>query len=275
MKKSISLFILFSLTGLLFGQNISIMSYNIRYDNAGDGDDRWDMRKTELLELMKSQKASIIGIQEGLYHQVQYIDSCLSNFSYSGVGREDGKTKGEFSAIFYDQNLFSAEKETTFWLSETPDEVSVGWDASMERICSYVKLKHKESGTIIHVFNTHFDHIGEEARIQSAMLIIDKIMELCYEDERIILLGDFNAVPESEPIMKLTGFFKEWNPVNYMIEGPEGTFSGFNQDADAGKRIDYIFTANVELLKYQHLNIHRKNGRRISDHLPVKVIISL
>lgn len=253
------------------------MSYNIRYDNPGDGKDRWDIRKSELIDLMKSQNASIMGIQEGLYHQVQYLDSCLTNFTYSGVGRDDGITRGEYSAIFYDSTLFSAEEELTFWLSETPDTISVGWDASMERICTYAKLKHKESGLIIHVFNTHFDHLGEKARLESAMLIIDKIMELCYEDEHIILMGDFNAEPGSEPIRQLFSFFNDIDPhqIDMQYGGPVGTFTGFDPEAIAEKRIDYIFTANIELLSYTHLDRLRKNGRRISDHLPVIVKIKM
>ena len=255
-------------------QELKIMSYNIRYDNAGDGEDRWDLRKAELVDLIKAQNASIIGIQEGLYHQVQYLDSCLTHFTFSGVGRDDGKTKGEYSAIFYNTEIFTKEKELTFWLSETPDTISVGWDASMERICSYVKLKHKETGNVIHVFNTHFDHIGKEARLESAMLIIDKIMELCYEDEYIILMGDFNAEPESDAIMQLNGFFNDLNHSRYHIEGPAGTFTGFNPEAIAENRIDYVFTANLEVLSYTHLDARRKNGRKISDHLPVLVTIS-
>lgn len=189
--------------------------------------------------------------------------------------RDDGKTKGEFSAIFYDTTLFIKEKNLTFWLSETPDEVSVGWDASMERICSYVKLKHKNSGQIVHVFNTHFDHIGEIARLESAKLIIEMIKTLCYEDEHIILMGDFNAEPNSKPIMQLKGFFMDLNSGTFEIEGPLGTYTGFNPNAKAEKRIDYIFSGNVKVINYKHLDILRKNHRRISDHIPVLIKIEL
>ena len=114
----------------------TIISYNIRYDNKWDKENNWLLRRNRLCQLLKDYKPSIFGIQEGLVHQVAFIDSSLSKYEYIGVGREDGKLKGEFCAIFYDTTRFENKKNSTFWLSETPDAASVGWDAALERICT-------------------------------------------------------------------------------------------------------------------------------------------
>ena len=155
-----------------------IISYNIRYDNKWDKENLWGLRKERLSRLLMDYDPSIFGIQEGLLNQVEWIDSTLKNYNYIGVGRDDGKGKGEFCAIYFDTTQYEVKENSTFWLSNTPDQVSVGWDAALERICTYGLFKKKMSGKMVWVFNAHFDHVGEMARKKSSELILKKIKEV-------------------------------------------------------------------------------------------------
>lgn len=262
--------VIFFLGFNLTGQTFSIMTYNIRYDNPGDGINNWDNRKKDVVELIRKYKPEIFGIQEGLHNQVQYLDSCLENYSFIGVGREDGLQKGEYSAIFYDTTLFSVRDQSTFWLSKTSDTVSVGWDAALERICSYGLFEQKETGKQFWVFNTHFDHIGKRARRQSARLIIKKIHELNRQNLPLILTGDLNTEPWSKPIRILEKHLQRADQISKTKPcGPAGTFTGFEPDALPGEHIDYIFVSEFLVLDYLHISDKRKDDLFISDHLPV------
>ncbi len=207
------------------------------------------------------------GVQEATLTQMKDLEAGLPNYNYVGVGRDDGTTKGEFSAIFYKKSELIVLQENTFWLSETPEKVSVGWDAALPRICTYAKFELTSSKKRFWHFNTHFDHIGEIARAESAKLIVSKITALVGDSEAI-LSGDFNAQPDEEPILVLNHSFED--PADRVkLQGPVGTFSGFQLDAPLDRRIDYIFTKNVKVKTYQHLDTKRSNGRWISDHLPI------
>lgn len=251
-------------------QNLSVMSFNIRYDNVYDAENNWHNRKAEVAELIQEYGPDFLGIQEALYNQVQYLDSNLMVYKYIGVGRDDGEKAGEFSPVFYDTSKFLLTSQNTFWLSKTPDEVSVGWDASMERICTYGIFKEKNSGKYIYVFNTHFDHIGKKARKKSATLILSKIEEMNIGDSAIILMGDFNSLPVASTIKKINKVLSD-PLLNTSItsSGSEGTFNGFDIGIIQNKRIDYIFHKNLEPLNYKHIDKKRENGLFISDHFPV------
>ena len=254
----------------LQGQTLKIMSYNLRYDNPNDGVNTWNQRKESVVELIKYYQPEILGIQEGLHHQVQYLVKNLSNYVYIGVGRDDGKQQGEYTAILYDKTKFSVLKTATFWLSDKSDIISVGWDASMERICSYGLFKHLASHKKIWVFNTHFDHIGALARLKSSELIISKIAGLNQEALPTILMGDLNALPNSKPIEKLKTFLDDGMDISTTpLYGPSGTFSGFNPTMKIDRRIDYIFTSKFNILSYGHIDKKRTDNNYISDHLPV------
>ena len=133
----LSLFIVFTGSSRIYSQSHSIMSYNIRYDNTWDVENSWTIRKNKVRQIFIQYAPSIIGIQEGLLKQVQYLDSCLTDYDYVGVGRDDGKEQGEFCAIYFDKTRYSGLNHYTFWLSDTPDTISVGWHAALERICPY------------------------------------------------------------------------------------------------------------------------------------------
>ena len=160
------------------GSQSSFMSFNIRYDNKGDMENSWDNRKEELAGMVKYYNPDLLGIQEGLYNQVMYLDEMLPEYDWIGKGRNDGKTKGEFSAIFYKKEKWENIFNTTIWLSETPDSVSKGWDAALERIATMGLFRNLKNKDTIFVINSHFDHIGNVARQKSAELILDKITKM-------------------------------------------------------------------------------------------------
>ena len=254
----------------------TIISYNIRYDNKLDGENNWLLRRNRLCQFLKDYKPSIFGIQEGLVNQVAFIDSSLSKYEYIGVGREDGKMKGEFCAIFYDTSLFENKVNSTFWLSETPDVVSVGWDAALERICTYGLFIEKLSGEIFWVFNTHLDHTGEISRKKSSKLILEKIRENNAYSYPVILMGDFNLTPESEPIRLIKSQLDDALEISSTKwRGPIGTFNGFDIQHPLDKRIDYIFTTNYKIISHRHIDDRLNNNSFISDHLPVMVKIQI
>jgi len=199
----LSLFIVFTVSSRIYPQSHSIISYNIRYDNTWDVENSWTIRKNKVSQILIQYAPSIIGIQEGLLNQVQYLDSCLTNYDYVGVGRDDGKEQGEFCAIYFDTTRYSVLNDSTFWLSETPDTISVGWDAALERICTYGLFKDRKTAEEFWVFNTHFDHMGARAREQSSGLILKMIKKINRRSLPLILMGDFNSIPDSPPVNKI------------------------------------------------------------------------
>jgi endonuclease/exonuclease/phosphatase family metal-dependent hydrolase len=218
----------------------------------------------------------IFGIQEGLYHQVKYLDSTFREYRRIGVGRDDGKTKGEFSAIFYHTGKTRLLKKGTFWLSATPGQVSIGWDAAMERICTFGLFKEKQSGTKFWVFNTHFDHMGVEARKNSAVLILKKIKEMNTDGWPVILMGDFNSPAESEPIQLITAKFQDAKIADKSMNmGPDGTFNAFDKKQPAIERIDFIFCGYSAKPDSYYVIRESKEDRFASDHYPVVSRITL
>lgn len=250
----------------------SIMTFNIRYNNPDDKENCWAYRKPELLGLIQKYQPTILGLQEALWDQVQYIDSNLLNYAFVGVGRDDGKTKGEYAPIFYDQDQMALIHFDTYWLSETPKTISVGWDASMERIVTYAVFKDKLTKDTSYVFNAHFDHIGQVAQENSARLILKLMEDLGLNEERVIVMGDLNVEPDSETIRLLkTQLYDAFDFSNIPHSGPKGTFNCFDETKISELRIDYIFTKNLRLKSYQNINDKRSNGLCISDHLPVLI----
>lgn len=260
------------ITNIGFSQTMKFISYNIRYENKFDKENNWSDRKDKIISLLKDNNPAIFGIQEGLISQVKYIDNSLTNYKYIGVGR-DGKDKGEFSAIFYDTTKFSLLKSSTFWLSKTPNTISIGWDANLKRICTYGLFENLTTKEKIWVFNTHFDHIGKTARKNSAKLISTKINQINTTNYPVILMGDFNATPEEKPIKTLKNYFDEALEISEKpLIGSIGTFNGFSLKK-VTKRIDYFFTKNLKILSYTHIDDLLNNRKHISDHLPIMITL--
>jgi endonuclease/exonuclease/phosphatase family metal-dependent hydrolase len=276
---SIKKFLICSIVFIIYypiqAQVVKVMSYNIKYDNVNDTVNNWNDRKVAMVGLLQKHHPEFIGMQEVLYRQLNYLNESLVDYKYIGVGRDDGKQKGEFSPILYNTKNYTLLTSKTFWLSKSPDKISVGWDAAMERICSYGLFQHKISKMKIWVFNTHFDHIGVKARKNSAKLILKKIKQLNVDKLPLVLMGDLNLIPEEKPIHLIQ---KKMDDGQYIsktpMEGPQGTFNGFDIDDPMKRRIDYIFTTGFKVDSYLHIDERLKTGKHISDHLPVLTTIS-
>lgn len=253
-------------------QTYKVMTYNIRLDIASDGENRWDNRKEMLAKQVEFYEPDFLGVQEALPQQMQYLDSALVDYNFIGVGRDDGKSKGEHSAIFYKSKKFKVLQQSTFWLSETPAVPSKGWDAAYNRVCSYGLFENRDTKQKIWVFNTHFDHVGDVARVESAKLILQKIKELNKENLPFIVMGDFNLEPDAVPITVIKKELLDTRDVSEFVFGPTGTFNAFEFNKPVTKRIDYIFIpkTGLEAKKYAILS-DSKDCRYPSDHLPVYV----
>jgi len=250
------------------------MTYNIKLDYPKDGDTSWTARKGFFIDQLKFYEPDILGVQEALPNQMTYMDSLLVEYNFVGVGRDDGKNEGEYSAIFYKSNQFEVLESATFWLSETPEKPSLGWDAAYNRICTYALFKNLQTNKIFWVFNTHFDHVGAEARKQSAILIMAKIKELNIENVPVILMGDFNMDDTHESITFISKSLNDSKTVANNTFGPSGTFNNFEFHKPVTRRIDFIFLSeNITVNKYAVLS-DSIDCHYPSDHLPVFVDIT-
>ncbi|MGI9532078.1 endonuclease/exonuclease/phosphatase family protein [Lutimonas sp.] len=254
-----------------YSQNLSVMTYNIRYATVNDGDNQWEKRKAFLSDQIAFYQPEVFGIQEGLEHQLLYLKESNQKYDFIGVGRDDGQRKGEYCAIFYNKEKVILDAQGTFWLSETPEKVSKGWDAAFERICTFALFTDAGSGSKFWVFNTHFDHIGEVAREKSATLIAQRIGEINKKEYPVFLLGDFNLNEKSKPIVYLSSVLSDSRSVSEESPfGPHGTFTGFKFHEPVQDRIDYIFTSknSIRVKKYAVLT-DSKDFKYPSDHFPV------
>ena len=272
--------ILVLLIGLLpfqnFAQTINVMTFNIRYNTERDGVNKWDNRKDRAAEMVKYYEADFCGMQEALIGQINDLQERLPEYEHFGVGRDDGKDKGEFSPIFYNKLKYKLLKQETFWLSETPEKPSKGWDANLPRIVTWGYFQDIKSKKKFYVFNTHYDHIGKVARAESSKLIIQKIKEIAGK-ETAILTGDFNATPDSEPIKTiLTGLTNTKALSQTPHFGPDNSFTGFESKERENSEIDHVFTNNPKIKVIKHATLSNSwGGLYASDHHPVLVKITL
>jgi len=261
---------IFSVANAQKNQPINIMSYNIRLNVASDGVNAWPNRKDNVKALVKFYDTDILCVQEALPEQ---FDAMLENtdFDVVGAGRDDGKRKGEFSAVYFNKNRFIKKDGGTFWLSLTPDVPSKGWDAQLNRVCSWVKLYDKSNKKEFIVFNTHYDHVGVQARIESAKLIKQKIQEIAPKLP-VIFTGDLNVTPETEAIATIKSFLTDTKEVSIEAPyGPTGTFNGFKWESPLKDKIDYIFVNKAFKVQKFAVLSDSKEKRYYSDHLPVFV----
>jgi endonuclease/exonuclease/phosphatase family metal-dependent hydrolase len=260
--------------------DLNIMTFNIRYDNPADGTNGWQYRKENAMKWIRFQEVDVLGMQEVLVNQLKDIAGQLTEYNAVGVGREDGKDKGEFSPILYNKYKFTLVKSGYFWLSETPDKPSKGWDAACERIATWVQLKDKVTGKKVFVMNTHFDHVGQVARQESVNLIKAKTTQLS-EGLPQILMGDLNADPNSSVLKSLLAtdgastFFDSKNRA-LVVYGPNWTFHDFGRIPYAERPlIDYILVNKAVAVKKYGVLAETLNETFLSDHTPVFIEISL
>ena len=295
------LFMLGGGVSALQAQNFTAASYNIRYANHNDSinGNGWGQRLPYIAELVKFHGFDIWGSQEGLYHQLQQLKQQLPGYDYIGVGRVDGVHEGEHSAIFYRTDKFELLDTGNFWLSEEQDHPNKGWDADLERICTWGKFREKATGFVFMFYNLHMDHRGVKARSESAKLVIRKI---CEQKPLLpaILTGDFNVDQHSESYATLTApkvIFDSYE-IAQMRYAPNGTVNGFKTDRMTKSRIDHVFvTKDFEVEKYgvltdtyrapgvqekkalkdgnfpHEISFEQYIARTPSDHFPVKVVL--
>ena len=258
-------------SSVCFSQTTKVMTYNIRVDFGGDGENNWEFRRDFLAQQIRFYEPDFVGTQEGKAHQIQYIDSMLTNFKFIGISRDNSKTEGEFSALFYNYKKFKLIKEATFWLSPTPEKRSKGWDAAYERICTYGLFEDIKTKKQFYVFNTHFDHIGETARTKSAALILEKINAINAVGLPFIVTGDFNCESNSKSYELLSAKMNDAKKISVEKPfGPSGTFNAFEFHKPVTILIDYIFTSKSDIKVQKHAVLSdSKDCRYPSDHFPV------
>ncbi|MBK8841665.1 MAG: endonuclease/exonuclease/phosphatase family protein [Saprospiraceae bacterium] len=247
---------------------LKLTSFNIRLSSVDDGINNWNLRKPLLKEYLERKRPDVLGVQEALPNQMSYLDS-IPGYEYVGVGRDNGMTLGEYSAIFYNSYKLDVKESGTFWLSETSNKPTKGWDAVCMRICTWARFKDK-SNKEFYVFNTHFDHMGVKARTESARLIMSKIA-LVAPGFPVFLSGDFNTEDGSFPIEIIKDFMIDSREAAIEKDRSDGkSFNGFIEDKPAAIKIDFIFIRpNITTLSFQ-TNQEKPQGRFISDHFPVE-----
>ena len=266
-------------------QPFRVMTFNIRYNNPGDGENAWPNRKDMVASVIHFHHTDLVGVQEALKEQLLDLQERLPGFAWFGVGRDDGKEAGEYSAIFYHTDRFELLKQNTFWLSETPEILgSFGWDAACVRIVTWGFFRNKLSGKEFYHFNTHFDHRGEAARENSSKLIVKKIKEIA-GNTPVVLTGDFNFPPTSPLYSIITApgsagtdriYLKDAQHISkQQPHGPDWSSHGFQDKGRPGNKIDYVFVSNgINVLQHGVLS-DEWNGRYPSDHLPVLAEITV
>ena len=276
MKLKLIVLLFFFFTGFYAQNNMVFLTYNIKLDYPKDGENSWTNRKSFMVRQLQFYEPDIFGVQEAMPNQMKDLDSLLNDYNFVGVGRDDGNNQGEYSAIFYKSDQFKVLNTSTFWLSETPGKVSIGWDAVCNRVCSYALFENKNTNKQFYVFNTHFDHIGVEARKNSAVLIIQKIKEINTEMYPVILMGDFNMQENHESIQYISKYLKDSKSVSELGRfGPSGTFNGFIFNEPVTERIDFIFVSSeIKVEKYAVLS-DSEDCRYPSDHLPVLIKVNV
>ena len=281
MKEFLLVLILFPLQSFVSAFEIDALSFNIRFDNSNDGENAWPKRKEMVGQWVKSESPDVIGLQEALRHQIDDIKKIATAYSEYGVGRDDGKSRGEHCTILYLKKRFSLDKSDcgTFWFSDTPEKIaSKSWGNEIPRICTWARFIEKKTDKGFYVYNVHYDHRSQPSRLGASELIIQRISKRKRSNEPIILMGDFNA-SENNPAIKifkdeplnLVDTFRVVKPDENMVK----TFHGFRGGSFSGGKIDHVFmlpkmgkVSSAEIVRFN------KEKRYLSDHYPVRAKLS-
>ena len=244
-----------------------VMSYNIRNSKAHDGDNAWDLRKEATREMIATIAPDVFGVQETLPNQMAYLREECPDYEGYAVGRDDGIEKGEQMAIFYNTKHLEMKEHGTWWLSETPDEPSYGWDAACRRTATWALLYDKRAGKFFYFVNTHLDHKGAEARRNGLALVVEKIGEMNPEGYPMILLGDFNVEPGDPCLEALDGLMVSARDTAVQSDDTP-SFNGWG-DMRATV-IDYIYYNGFSACPKFRVVTERFAGKPyISDHYPI------
>lgn len=247
---------------------LKVMSYNIRLGSGKDGTNAWMYRYPTTSEMIEDQKPDVFGVQEALEYQVRYIDEMCRDYDCVGVGREDGKKEGEFMSIFWNKKTVKMLKWGTFWLSETPDKPSMGWDAACYRTATWALMKDKRTGQKFYFVNTHLDHVGVEARRNGLKLIVDRIAEINPEGLPMVLTGDFNMKPSAPELKDLDAMMKSARKCAVKTDN-HNTYNAWGK-AKKDDVIDYIYFSGFSSCpEYQTVTKKYSDRAFISDHYPI------
>lgn len=253
---------------------IRAMTFNIRLDIASDGANAWPHRRALVIDLIRHEAPDLLGMQEVLLGQKRDLEAALPGYGMVGVGRDDGREGGEFSPLAFRLDRFELIDTGTFWLSPTPDVPGKAWDAAFPRIASWAILRDRRTGKAIRVLNTHFDHVGELAKANSARQIARWVASGPGVGLPTIVMGDFNSPPESEPYRHLadrvsSGLADSREVSRKPPYGPPGTFTGFDIGSNAAAPIDHIFVTGDFSVESHAVITQHWGGRLPSDHYPV------
>jgi endonuclease/exonuclease/phosphatase family metal-dependent hydrolase len=279
---------LLMLVGLTFAipvyaaDDVRVMSFNIRYGTARDGEDSWDKRRDFLVETIKKYDPDLLGMQEVLAEQADFLEQQLPDYGFAGGGRDDGKRKGEFSPVMFRKDRFELLAHGMWWLSPTPEKVgSKGWDAALPRIVTWARLKDRKTDATLLWFNTHWDHVGNTARVESGKLMRKLIEDNGGPDGPAIVTGDFNSTEQTPQYksltvgdgngLKLIDAYRETHP---QVEENEASFNGF-KGTTKGLRIDWILHSPQWVTKGASIDRTQRNGHTPSDHYPVTAELEL
>jgi endonuclease/exonuclease/phosphatase family metal-dependent hydrolase len=251
---------------------MNIATYNLRYANKTDVGNLWGDRKQAVVDLIQYHQFDLFGVQEAVKLQLEDLKAAMPEFDYYGVGRDDGKSAGEHSSVFFKRDRFELLDKGDFWLSQTPDRPGFGWDSKFNRICSWVKLKDKKSKKTFFVFNAHYDHQGMVARAESSKLVLKKINEIA-GDVAVVFMGDLNGGRDTPWYLSLanSGLLKDSFT---LVERPyqlSGSFNGFNTNEVRKDVIDHVFVSkHFKPVRWAVLT-DTYFGKYPSDHFPVAV----
>ena len=256
--------------GLWAQNDLKVMSYNIRVGTAKDGTNSWEFRYPASAMMILDQKPDIFGVQEALSFQVRYLEEYCEGYKSVGVGREDGKKKGEFMSIFYNTKKIKVLKWGTFWLSETPEVPSKGWDAACFRSATWALLKDKASGKKFFYVNTHLDHVGWDARRNGLALIVDRIASINPDGYPMVLTGDFNMPADRDEFAPLKAKMKDARETAVTTDR-HATYNGWGKSEET---IDYIWYSGFSsCTKFEVITKPYMERTFVSDHYPIQATL--
>lgn len=257
---------------------IDLMSFNIRYGNADDGENAWPHRKNLVIDVISQARPDVLGVQEALHFQLVELQEALPNYARIGVGRDDGREAGEYAAILFDSTRFDLLAHDTFWFSETPEVPgSMSWGNKITRICSWALLHDRQSGREFYAYNVHWDHASQRSRERSAQLLLRQIEARSNTDAPVVVMGDFNAGEDNPAFLALQQHRSVHLQDSFRALHPEasavGTFNGFHGTSDGPKIDAILLSSGFRAIEADIVRTHQ-NGRYPSDHFPVTARIA-
>lgn len=251
---------------------LKVMSYNIRYGTANDGDFVWENRREAAAAMVQDQRPAVFGVQEALDFQLTYLEENCPGYKYVGVGREDGVHDGEHMAVFYDTERVELEDWGTYWLSETPDVPSFGWDAACKRTATWTLMHDKKTDRHFYFVNTHLDHVGREARRNGLALVVDRIAAMNPDGYPMVLCGDFNVTPDNPCLNDLRGMMQDARETAPVTDD-QVTWHDWGK-VKGTKPIDFIFYSGFSgCSEFARVTQPYLGCPYVSDHYPVTAIL--